>query len=131
MTKVTHQLLLSIGSNSSPEENIVRAEVLLHDSFPDIAFTQRIRTEAIGKRGPMYLNELARASTFLSYEKVNDILKNIEQQLGRVHHHPKGLVTIDIDILRLDEQIYHEADWGRPYVQRLLQQPFHLSSYQY
>lgn len=129
MTKIAHQLLLSIGSNSFPEDNIAKAEVQLHDFFPDIAFTPRIRTEAIGGNAPMYLNELAKASTSLSLEEVNKVLKDIEQRLGRVHHHPKGLVTIDIDILRIGDEIYHAADWRHPYVQQLLHQPFHLTNY--
>lgn len=105
---------------------MVEGKERLAEIFHDIVFTKEIQTKAIGIEAPDYKNCLAKATTSKTFEEVNQLLKTIEQELGREHHHPKGIVTIDIDILKFGEDVYHLSDWLRPYVRLLLNEPFYL-----
>lgn len=124
MEQPSKTVLLSIGSNSCPELNMARGKERLSEIFDDIVFTKEIWTKAVGAKAPDYMNCLGKAVTNRTIEEVNQLLKAIEQDMGRVHHHPKGLVTIDIDILKFGEDVFHASDWSRSYVQLLLDEPF-------
>ena len=39
---------------------------------------------------------------------------------GSKGEHRKGIVRIDLDILYFDDRKYHEEDWKRSYIRRLL-----------
>ena len=70
---------------------------------------------------PLYLNQLLSARTDLDADSLVQRLKQIECELGRNDGmRRQGLVPIDLDLLQHDDQRYHQRDWQRSYVQRLL-----------
>ena len=48
-------------------------------------------------------------------------LKEMEKEMGRTpEEREQGIVRIDLDLLLFDQQRYHERDWERDYIRRLL-----------
>lgn len=117
-----HQVIIALGTNVS-EKNIHEAQTILRNVFSDLFFSQIIQTEPIGERfqNTMFYNALAAGTIgdILPSELVN-ILKTIECECGDNDTlREKGTVTTDIDLLKYDDLIFHEADWNRPYIKEL------------
>lgn len=118
-------ILLSLGSNHNAERNMFNAQRALCQLLHHATFTPCIYTAPYHSINVQpYLNSLVRGLTIYDYNEIDARLKDIEAELGRIRHHPEGIVSIDIDILQLGEQRYHPKDWEREYVTRLLGQPF-------
>jgi 2-amino-4-hydroxy-6-hydroxymethyldihydropteridine diphosphokinase len=135
-----------LGSNYEQANNLSEARECLSRLFADIRYSSELWTEPIGnKKKPvcpegqtgedvyyaLYLNQLAEATTSLSPEEINLQLKAIESALGRTPVlRQRGIVPIDLDLLLYDDQRFHERDWQRPYVTRLLHEVTTISSIQ-
>jgi len=52
----------------------------------------------------------------LAVDDLQQLLKKTEAETGRT----KEAVTIDLDLLQYDDQRYHERDWQRPYITRII-----------
>lgn len=121
MPKVT----LCLGSNLDAQRNIDAAKDLLRHTLSDIQFSSPLWTKPVGEKQTdrLYLNCLAEGHTDMDYPTLHNKLKNIEQRLGSTpSERQQGIVRIDIDILKLDWLRYHEDDWERDYVKRLLRE---------
>lgn len=117
-----HKVIIALGTNVS-EKNIREVQTILRSVFSDLFFSQIIQTEPIGERfqNTMFYNALAAGTIgdILPSELVN-ILKTIECECGdNAILRQKGAVTIDVDLLKYDDLIFHEADWNRPYIKEL------------
>lgn len=116
-----HHVILCLGSNVDQAGHISYARRILSEKFDNVCFTRNLWTEPIGDSPSTYLNCLASLETNFSYEGVNNLLKNIEQQLGRTaEDKAKHIVKIDLDILKYDHIFYHLQDWEHDYVKQLI-----------
>lgn len=97
------------------------AKEWLKNIFSDVRFSQAISTPPIGLEGSDdFLNCLAIGYTTQAVDKVQGVLKHIEQQCGRsLGASRQGLIAMDIDLLLYGEERFHEADWERDYIQQL------------
>lgn len=128
--KERHSVILCLGSNIHQQENMRHAQQLLRTEYASIAFTPSIWTEPVGVMSPPYLNCLATMTIEDSLSSLHDKTKAIERLMHSSREERKGnIVRIDIDILSFDRKHYHEDDWNRDYVKRLIEDlptPLHL-----
>ncbi len=119
------KVLLCLGSNSDAQRHVEITKRILRQMISDIRFSQSVWTEPIGSvsRSPLYLNCLAEGESSMDYTSLHQKLKEVERTLGSTaEERHKGIVRIDVDILMLNGQRYHEDDWERSYVKSLLAQ---------
>lgn len=122
MSQLT-KILLCVGSNYMPEENMVRAKGLMKDLFPDIFFTRDVWTEPIGINSDKFLNCLASAYTYHGIKQIEMAIKQIEHKCGRKKPEAhNGIIKMDIDILLFGDMKLHEDDWNRPYISELIEE---------
>ena len=120
--KESHSVILCLGSNADQEANIQQAQQLLRNEYASIDFTPSIWTEPVGVISPPYLTCLATMSIKDSLSCLHDKTKAIERLMHSSREERKdNIVRIDIDILSFDHKHYHEDDWSRDYVKRLIQ----------
>ena len=119
-----HSCIISLAANFEAEKNLPEARMCLEQILTFTQYTDAVWTEPIGcKLKNLYLNQLVKASTTLSYEDLRSCLKDIELQMGRTPgEREKGIVRLDLDILAFDDERHHLADWERHYVKTLLPQ---------
>lgn len=110
------QVLIALGSNWQQALHMTWASQRLTAILSDIRFSRLLWTEDIHCTGVFYMNRLAVGTTTLSPEALQQVLKAVEADTGRTSDH----VTIDLDLMQYDRQRYHERDWSRPYIQRLI-----------
>lgn len=117
-----HRVILSLAANRFQKSNLAKARECLGKLLTDINFTSELWTEPLSSsRQELYLNQLAEGSTELTLDDLNQRLKVIESSFGRTSRKRLlGIVPIDLDILRYDDQRLHERDWQRPYVTQLI-----------
>ncbi len=120
-----NEVIIGLGSNINPEENIKEALSLLEE-FGDIEDkTELVYTKAQKFENQAdFLNGAVLFHTNVYYEDLKAKLKDIEQQLGRVRTENKnGPRTIDLDVTAfngtiVDEDI-NEFDFLRDFVKEL------------
>lgn len=112
-----HNAILLLGSNIMPEENIPRALGLIADHLPILAQSRIWETEAVGSRGPNFLNVAVQVATDLEAQDIkNAIARPIENQLGRIRSTDKFMPrTMDIDVIVLDDQVLDENLWKKAF----------------
>ena len=117
-----HSVIILLASNHEPEKNLREARQCLQQILSCMVCTGEHWTEPVGSPGaPLYLNQLAQATTSLSAEQLTDALKQAERLMGRTaDDRQRGVVRIDLDLLQYDGQRYHQRDWERDYVKQLL-----------
>jgi 2-amino-4-hydroxy-6-hydroxymethyldihydropteridine diphosphokinase len=119
-------VIIGIGSNISPEENIQRAVEELEKSLRLIKMTGWVKTTPVGlKEQPDFLNGAVKAETLLEMDSLRSFLKQMEDRLGRDRTLPKsGPRTIDLDIVVWNGEIvdpdYYTRDFLRSAVNELL-----------
>lgn len=123
MMQIEKEVILLLGSNVNRHKNLIAAMGALQPSlFSGWSCSELLRTSPVGLDGPDFMNALVKGKTSLSYDDFLKLTKDIERQLGRrPGDKAKGRVIIDIDILLFDGIRYHEKDWGREYVKRLME----------
>ena len=109
-----HQVVIGLGSNISPTENLQSSLYLLSRLVPIKAVSGVWQTPSLGSPGPDFLNAAVLISTFLSAEDLrNNILRPIEDLLGRMRTKDRNAPrTIDLDILIFDDQIIDQEIWN-------------------
>lgn len=109
-----HQVVIGLGSNISPPENLKSSIYLLGRLVPIHAVSGVWQTSAIGSPGPDFLNAAALITTQLSAEELRiNILRPIENLLGRIRtKDPNAPRTIDLDVLIFDNQVLDEELWN-------------------
>ena len=117
-----HKVLISLASNRFQKRNLQRARHCLETLLQAPRYTSELWTLPIGsKRNDHYINQLVEASTTLGFDELCLSLKKIETDFGRTDEkRAMGIVPIDLDVLRFDDQLLHLRDWERPYVKNLI-----------
>ena len=107
------QYFLSIGSNINAEANIIFAIEKLQKILDKPKFSSIHKTKAEGFEGDDFLNLVVSGNSDSSFDDLNKVLKDIEDESGRNRDAPKfSARTLDIDIiLQIDEdEILFESD---------------------
>lgn len=115
-----HEVILALGTNVG-EACMKQAKQLLLEEMEDICFTSTLQTEAIGIVSPSFLNCLAKGITDKDKETLKKSLKKMERLCGDTRKKRReNVITMDIDLLRFDDEMLHKSDWNRDYIKELL-----------
>lgn len=116
-----YKIIVSLGSNTNAASNIEKARFLLHKLLPGISYSKVLITEPIDLDSDNFMNCIGVARCVHNHSQMIRAFKNIENLMGSGKgEHGRGIVRIDLDLLYLGGQKYHEADWNRPYIRQLL-----------
>jgi len=113
-----NQVIVSVGSNMDPLENIGKAADILDGMDFLVSVSRFIRTSPEGfKEQPDFLNGAFYIETSLAEPELKSLLKEIEGRLGRIRTENKnGPRTIDLDIVVFNGEII-DPDYHRyPFV---------------
>lgn len=115
--------LISIGSNHHPTKMLHSARCYLQTLFSPLTLGKEEETTPFDM--PLgtanFHNQLIAFFSPLSPDEVEKELKSIEKKLGRTPgEKKKGVVTIDIDILKINGEEIRPCDLQRPYLQQML-----------
>lgn len=119
---IVTKIIISLGSNTLPEQHIEQAVGFLKQTFGEVWLTRRMWTKPIGmKSSSRFLNMLVLAYTPWSLQRVEDELKRIERFCGRKPEDKMNeRVVIDVDLLLYGNERCHLNDWQRDYVDLLM-----------
>ena len=109
------RVLIGLGSNVEPEENLRQAAKMLGEHWPAIRFSSVYRTAPREYADqPDFLNAAAVVETDESPEQILAALGAMEQVLGKSPSFRFGPRTIDLDLLLYGEEILpSRSEWGR------------------
>jgi 2-amino-4-hydroxy-6-hydroxymethyldihydropteridine diphosphokinase len=118
MNLENHRVVILIGSNISPAENLKKAYDLLSEQATIIEISQVWENAAFGSPGPNFLNTAVLVATSLLAPKLKDeVLHPIENRLGRIRTNDKNAPrTIDLDIILYDHQVVDQNIWSRLHI---------------
>jgi len=99
------QYFLSLGSNINAEANIIFAIDQINKILANTKYSSIHKTKAEGFEGDDFLNLVVAGESELTFDKLNEKLKDIENESGRKRDVPKfSARTLDIDIiLQIDQ----------------------------
>jgi len=99
------QYFLSLGSNINAEANIIFAIEQINKILANNKYSSIHKTKAEGFEGDDFLNLVVAGESELTFDKLNEKLKDIENESGRKRDVPKfSARTLDIDIiLQIDQ----------------------------
>ena len=123
---ITNEVVIALGSNIEPEENLELAVVALKSRFKVSKRSRWIRTKPIGILDQSdFYNGVLIMATELGMESLKQELKCIEDLLGRDRSKPKfGPRIIDLDILiwngKVIDKDYYDRDFLRKGVEEIL-----------
>ena len=118
-----HKIILSVGTNFNYEQNAKLVKEILTEEINEIQFSENLLTEPIGeiKSNGKFLNFLVYGFTEKGVEQLVSILTRIETQCGNTKFlRDEGKIAMDIDLLKYDNQRFHERDWTRDYIVKLM-----------
>ncbi|QYR10544.1 2-amino-4-hydroxy-6-hydroxymethyldihydropteridine diphosphokinase [Prevotella sp. Rep29] len=119
----THELIISIGTNVDHDLNMTLAKRALLTLLPDMTFTTEKWTNPVDAESDKFLNCLALATTRHGAKQIVRAFKQIERKCGDTKgKRSKGTITVDIDILKYDDEIFHKEDWQRGYIRALMRE---------
>jgi len=105
---------INIGSNQNREANITSAIDYLRLNFTIVKISDIFESPAEGFEGDNFYNMGVNATTKLSVEDVNAVLKNIEKTFGRDRTQPKfSSRLIDLDLVIYDDLVDLNANLPR------------------
>jgi 2-amino-4-hydroxy-6-hydroxymethyldihydropteridine diphosphokinase len=100
---------VAIGSNVSPEENVLKAAHEIKRRFPDARFSSWYRNPAVGFTGEDFINGVVGFTTTLPLESVIGELQAVEAFCGRPRNAPRWAPrAMDLDVLLYDDLIRTE-----------------------
>lgn len=120
-----HKVILSIGTNYNREQNIKLVKEKLEKLISGVKFTEELLTEPLGdiKNEEKFVNFIISGFTNNDVEHIVSKLKQLETECGNTKHlRNEGKIAMDIDLLKYDEQCFHESDWTRCYIMELMKQ---------
>lgn len=100
-----HQILISVGSNVNKTHNTQSGLQSLHAHFGELLLSTIYESESVGFSGNNFLNLVAKAYTDKSIEQVCELLKQIENEHGRIRDKKFGNRTLDLDLLTFDSVV--------------------------
>jgi len=119
---MTHRVVVAIGSNISPKENVALALERLSARLRVVAVSRFVRTAPIGRPGqPDFLNGAVLIETELDRPRLRRRLKRLEREMGRRPSADKYAPrTIDLDIVVWDGEIVDRDVCERPFLQKAI-----------
>lgn len=107
--KPYHRVIVSVGTNIEPRQNLLRARSILVSEVDFLGESAVIQTAPDGYLNqPDFLNGAYLLGTTQSYDEFNRYLKGVEERLGRVKGPIKsGPRCIDLDIIVWDGKVVH------------------------
>jgi 2-amino-4-hydroxy-6-hydroxymethyldihydropteridine diphosphokinase len=114
-----NSVIIGIGSNIKPEENIPRALKLLAEKVTIEKVSTLVKTKPIGiSDQPDFINGAVKITTHQSREELHVFLKLTEDQTGRDRSQPRfGPRTIDLDIVVWNGEIVDPDYYTRDFLQ--------------
>ena len=109
-----HRIILSIGTNFNRESNAELVKGIISEAFHKVQFSEELLTEPVGNvmNDEKYLNFLVCAFTEDEPEQIVAKTKQMETQCGNTEFLRKeGKISMDIDLLKYNDQRFHESDW--------------------
>jgi len=115
-------VIVGVGSNIRPEENITLAIRELEKSVKIIRKTGLMRTAPIGITDqPDFINGALLVETPMGIEQMKTLLKGLEDLLGRDRTLPKfGPRIIDLDLLAWNGEILDKDYYTRDFLRKLV-----------
>ncbi len=112
-----HQVVLMIGGNLGDREQLIKEALHGLVEIGKIEMQSSIyETEAWGDASEMgYLNQAVVVRTNRSPIEFLRSVQQIENRLGRVRKEKWGDRTMDIDIIYVDDLVYHDEDLTLPH----------------
>jgi 2-amino-4-hydroxy-6-hydroxymethyldihydropteridine diphosphokinase len=116
--------IISIGSNIDAEKNVARMLKILGNEVKIQKISTLLKTKPIGiENQPDFTNGAVKIKTNRGKGELNQLLKTIEDQLGRDRSVPKfGPRTIDLDIVVWNDEIVDEDYHSRDFLQRSVEE---------
>lgn len=120
--KTKHRCIICLGSNTESEYYMNCAEEILTNLFPEMLWGKIVETAPEGTETVTpYLNRAAVIETYMTFEEVNRLFKDIEKKCGRTPDgKQRGVIPLDIDLLIFDMKIVKPADIKKDYVRQAL-----------
>lgn len=118
--------IIGIGSNIDADVNIPKMLKILDTKVEIIKVSSMVQTKPIGMvNQPDYINGAVKVATSLGMEELNQVLKRIEDELGRDRTAPKfSPRTMDLDMVvwngRIIDKDYYTRDFLRKSVQEII-----------
>ena len=119
---MNHSVVIALASNYSQQQHLREAQQRLTQMLTACRFTDAIWTDPVNSSRPdQYLNQLVYAETDMSFAQLVEMLKQTEMAMGRSQEERRqGIVRIDLDVMRYDDQRYHLKDWEQNYIKKML-----------
>lgn len=115
-----NRVVVGLGSNILPEENIQKARKILESEFSILKSSEFKRTKPIAApHHPDFINGVLLLETSFSQEKLKTRLYEIEELLGRPRQGKRSAPrTIDLDILVWNEKIIDADTYTRDFLRQ-------------
>lgn len=112
------ELVLLLGSNIEPQQNIIRAIEELKKHFSIAAVSSVWQSHPVGGLGGDYHNLAVAITTDKPVTEIKDVyIHPIEQELGRVRTDEKNAPrTIDIDVILDEENVIDAKLWRYAFI---------------
>lgn len=112
-------VVVSVGSNINPIENIETAKTMISEEFDLIETSSFNETEPIGfKDQDNFYNGAFLVKTDKEFDEFNELLKKIETKMGRVKTSNKqGPRKIDLDIIVWNKKVIDSDVYERKFLQ--------------
>ena len=110
--------IVGIGSNVEPEKNIAKMLKLLANEVVIVQVSKIVKTKPIGiANQPDFSNGAVRIKTEKGMDELNQLLKSLEDQMGRDRTQPKfGPRNIDLDIMIWNNAIIDTDFFSREFL---------------
>lgn len=121
--KHNHIVIIALGTNTDHNRNMDKVMGFLCSIMGNVRCSRRMWTEPIGMTSGMFLNMLVSGSCILSLQELKMKIKSMERECGRTTEEQRnGIVRMDIDILKYDNETEHTDDWNREYIKELIKE---------
>ena len=108
-------IAVSLGSNINRESNIRTSVNEIRARYPQAIFSPVVKSEAVGFKGPYFLNLAASYQSNLGIPDVLSELHLIEDQLGRERSkNQMSSRTIDLDLLLYGDGVFYDQGFDVP-----------------
>jgi 2-amino-4-hydroxy-6-hydroxymethyldihydropteridine pyrophosphokinase len=106
-----NEVILGLGSNIDPEQNLPEALRRLSGQVEIVAVSSLWKTVAVGSAGPVFLNAAARVLTGMDRDALKTgLLLPLEASLGRIRSADKNAPRpIDLDILVFNGEVLDDS----------------------
>ncbi len=119
-----NRVVIGLGSNIDPEENIRRAKEAIAGEFMLIKSSSFVETEPVGfKEQDRFINGALLIETESDASSLKSWLKELESKLGRVNTDNRyGPRTIDLDILVWNGEVVDEEVYEREFLRKSIKE---------